>query len=252
MGQRTKPVFLIIAGVLLTIVALIFAFLLIQANGAVNKNISDEATKIQVETTSSTIKSTDPTEETVSETTTETSIDNVIRAKGLHRDKKNKVYDKAGNKYTTNDNSVAIVYLGTLYKVPVDSLEVKETKKKSKTKETTAPTSAPQRVDTPTPNGGNVHVSQKENVEKPKVEDAEKEEVEVKMNYSLLVVKPESVFSLTLTGADGAVEWSYDESMFTLYQANGNQCTFIAKKRGIRNIFATHKGRDYLCVISVE
>ena len=83
MGQRTKPVFLIIAGVLLTIVALIFAFLLIQANGAVNKNISDEATKIQVETTSSTIKRTDPTEETVSETTTEISIDNVIRAKGL-------------------------------------------------------------------------------------------------------------------------------------------------------------------------
>lgn len=264
MTNKTKPVYLIIAGILISFVAVIFVFLLIETRNTVEINASESATETQSKPRTSyknRVDYTEPTEETTVETTPQTSVDNVIRAKGLYRDKKDKVYDSDKNKYETTDGYVFVVYQGNLNKIPVEALEVVEpTEKPKKKKEKATETPKVQSENTSSQNNSynyniedsnsSVSITQSSNVTRPTSKP--KKENTIKMNYSSLGVSKGDLFSIVLTGADSSVSWSADGTFIKIYQTNGNQCTFKAHKKGSASVIAQYKGNTYSCRITIS
>ena len=94
MVRKTKPIYLLIAGLLLLLVAIIFVFLLFQAcnttSPVVEVSSSDQTKPKYHNEYHSTVDSVSPTEEV---TTNNTATDNVIHAKCLCADKSGNVYD---------------------------------------------------------------------------------------------------------------------------------------------------------------
>ncbi len=291
MMNKTKPVYLIIAGILISFVVIIFAFLLIQTRNTVEINASESATETQsVPRTSykNRIDYTEPTEETILETTSQTAIDNVIRAKGLYRDKKNKVYDSDKNKYEVINGNVLVVYQGNLYKIPVETLDVIKPTEKSKKKKTKA--TEPTKVQSENTNSQNnsyhynsgsgnssANINQQNNAvkptSKPKAESqlkkpaTQKDNVvkptskpkaesqpdsNVRMNYSSLGVKKGQMFSLALIGADNSVVWSVDGHFVKVVNRSGNHCTFTASNCGSVSVIARHNSNTYSCQINIS
>lgn len=265
MTNKTKPVYLIIAGFLISFVVIIFVFLLIQTRNTVEISVSESATETQSKPRTSyknRIDYTEPTEETVFETTSQTSVDNVIRAKGLYRDKKDKVYDSDKNKYEVIDGNVFIVYQGNLHKIPVEELEVVQPTEKPKKKKpkATEPPKAQSENNSSQNNyysgSGNssVSVNQSNNVvkptSKPKPKPAPKNNVS--MNYSSLTVPKGETFSLVLSGATGGVSWSADGYIVQILSNNGGHCVFTAKNCGSASVIANYKGNSYSCYVTIS
>lgn len=291
MTNKTKPIYLIIAGILISFAIIIFIFLLVQTRNTVELNASESAIETQSAPKTSyknRVDYTEPTEETSCETTSQTSIDNVIRAKGLYRDKKDNVYDSDKNEYEVIDGNVFIVYQGNLYKIPVESLKIikaTEKPKKKKVKATEPPkvenennssqhnsyeygsgfsnssvsVNQPNNVVKPTskPKSDNksknkVNKSDKvvKATEKPKVES--KPEITVRMSYSSLGVKNGQLFSLALAGADNSVSWSVDGHFVKIINRSGNHCTFKANNCGASSVIAQYNGNTYSCYITIS
>lgn len=264
MTNKTKPVYLIIAGILISLVAVIFVFLLVETRNTVEISVSESATETQSKPRTSyknRVDYTEPTEETVYETTSQTSVDNVIRAKGLYRDKKDKVYDSDKNKYEVIDGNVFIVYQGNLHKIPVEELEVVQPTEKSKKKKQKA-TEPPKAQSENTSSQNNYYsgssnssgsVSQSNNVVKPtsKPKNESKPKNTVRMNYSSLSVKKGETFSLVLSGATSGVSWGADGYIVQILSQNGSHCAFTAQNRGSASVIATHNGNSYSCYVTI-
>lgn len=267
MARKTKPVYLIIAGVLLFFVAVIFVFLLTQAYSAnaINKSASIDQQEPKYHNqykTSESIKL-EPTEKTIVDDRT---IDNVIKVKGLCADKKGNVYDKNHNTYTVTDKHIAVVFEGEVYKIPVNHIQkvnptIEDTK--SSSKQSTSSTSAQDATEvqrdsyeynnstgTSSQTNDTVIVSQSQNVvrESNSQPDASKN---IKMNYKALSVKNGSLFSLVLTGADSSVTWQIEDEYIQIYQSSGNQCSFTTLKKGTTQVIAKYKNTSYSCTITI-
>lgn len=267
MARKTKPIYLFIAGVLLLLVVLIFAFLLVQAynaNAVVRSATSDEEPMYNNQYKDDVIAYTEPSEE--GPTVDNLAVDNVIRIKGLCADKNEKVFDADNNTYTVTDGYIAVVYEGEVYKISVKYIrEVSPAKEKTKTSSKTSEPSETKSESTKNANSdsrqtnsgwvssettGSVSVSQAQNVTRQTNGDLTASD-SVKMNYRALSVKANSLFSLVLTGADNSVSWQVEDSLVEIYQINGNQCSFTATKKGITQVVAQYKGESYYCTITI-
>ncbi len=278
MKRKTKPIYLLIAGILLLVVAIIFVFLLTQAyNTNTNNNTATvEEVPIQhpnVQHYESTKDNASPTEEVDDNNTV--AVDNVIRAKGLCVDKNGNVYDSKNNKYTVVDSHIAIVYEGNLYKISVkhikevnpkikkETTEEKKPKATEKVEEVKQNTSNRNEVNTNNSNtnstssdssrphsSGNISVNQSQNVT-VEPNDNSTEQNSVKMNCISLTVNNGDTFNLKLLNAGNSVIWGANTEFIEPIQAIGNQCSFQALKDGTAQVKARYLGEIYYCTITI-
>ncbi len=266
MVRKTKPIYLLIAGLLLLLVAIIFVFLLFQAcnttSPIVEVSSSDQAKPKYHNEYHSTVDSVSPTEKVA---ISDTATDNVIRAKGLCADKKGNVYDANGNKYKSTDGYIAIVYEGNIYKISAKYIREKnptDKKEEAETKATTTPTEKEKNTtqqNYPANNSSTnrnpqvssgVSVSQNGNVSKETTAQPATENI--KMSYSALTVNCDTVFSLTLVGAEGDVVWGFENTCVEVVRPYGNHCNFNACKKGTVRVVAVYKGNRYYCTVTIN
>ena len=265
MARKTKPIYLFIAGVLLLLVALIFAFLLLQAynaNAVAHTATADEEPKYNnqyIDAESTAVVATQPK-------SSSSQHDYVINAKGLCADSKGRVYDSEGIEYSVLNNCVAVVYEGNVYKISVGYIQkVNPLKEKKKTSSKVAETVADRIEESQKSNESSrshiveepeedvstgISISQSQNISRPSGNGAVAQS-NVKMSYKALTVKKDSLFSLVLNGADASVSWQAGSEIIEIYQKNGNQCSFKAVETGTTQVVAVYKGESYYCSITI-
>lgn len=277
MTKKTKPVYLLIAGILLLAVAIIFVFLLTQAYNTNVNNYTSTVDEISIrypnaQNLESTKDNASPTEKASDDSlTTET----VIRAKGLCIDKSGNVYDSKNNKYTVTDGHIAIVYEGNVYKVSIKEIKKVNPKIKKETSETTKKESENNSEDnqqntihrnenntnnnsqtnaTPITNSqqqviGSVSVNQSQNVTTS--QNKSPTENNVKMSYKSFTIEKGAIFNLELINAGNSVLWNTDREFLELVQPIGNRCSFKSIKVGTTKITAKYLGDIYHCTITI-
>lgn len=259
--RKTKTIYLIIGCTLLSLVLIIFSFLLVQAFDS--KDISETVTIDQTEPRyTNEYKVTEP--ETITPSTEEPTanisiIDKIIKVKGLYVDKSGNVYDSDKNKYSKSDGYIAIVSEGEVYKISVKYIEMVNLKTKEEEK-----TKATERSDkkedekqsisqsnNSQSNSGNVSVSQSPNVSSKPSQKPQTQNSNVRLSTTSLTVPQRTTFCLTLQNASSNVKWSADANALSFNGSVGNQASFTAIKKGSTSVVVNHSGKSYYCTITV-
>ncbi|MCH5300758.1 MAG: hypothetical protein J1E56_05500 [Ruminococcus sp.] len=75
----------------------------------------------------------------------------------------------------------------------------------------------------------------------------------IRLNYKSLTINKDSIFTLTLSGANNNVAWYIsDRSIISEYEKSGNQCSFKTISKGQTTVTANYNGTNYICTITVN
>lgn len=273
MTKKTKPIYLLIAGVLLLVVAIIFVLLLIQAYQTTASNTTSTRDIAPI-TYPNTIKDYESTKDFVSSTESNTedtynNVANVIHAKGIYVDKSGNVFDSNKIKYSIKDGYIAVVYEGQVYKISTKTIkelnpqkdDATNERKEEEKKEEQHPSNRSENTSPNTQNSSStsnnqpqtsdkINVNQSTNITVPHPQSNTSQN-NVKINYKSMTVKKNTVFNLILINAGSDVLWVTDNKVIEPVQAIGNQCSFRAVRTGTIQIKASYLKNDYFCLVTV-